>query len=95
MIDTGKRGDADAPLHDVIGDYGNLADGDAEGLQMVGRAAYLLRSPKDANQALTEAERSDKGNVETLLVRAWRTTRECLPVTVMFFAYLGLRFAWY
>lgn len=70
LIDTGKRGDADAPLHDVIGDYGNLADGDAEGLQMVGRAAYLLRSPKDANQAFTEAERSDKGNVETLLVRA-------------------------
>lgn len=70
LIDSGKRGDADAPLHDVIGDYGSLADGDAEGLLMVGRAAYLLRSPKDANQALTEAERSDKGNVETLLVRA-------------------------
>ncbi|MFO0664898.1 MAG: tetratricopeptide repeat protein [Polyangiaceae bacterium] len=70
LIETGKRSDADAPLHDVIGDYGSLADGDAEGLLMVGRAAHLLRSPKDANQALTESERADKGNVETLLVRA-------------------------
>jgi hypothetical protein len=28
---------------------------------------------------------------EMLVARAWRTTRECLPATVVFFAYLGLR----
>ena len=32
-------------------------------------------------------------DAETLLARAWRTTRECLPVTLVFFAYLGLRMA--
>lgn len=30
---------------------------------------------------------------EMLVARAWRTTRECLPATVVFFAYLGLRLA--
>lgn len=72
LIATGKRDDADEPLKKIIEDYndGSIANNDAEGNALVGRAAYLLRSPKDANQAFNESERADKKRVETLLWRA-------------------------
>ena len=72
LIATGKRADADEPLKKVIEEYndGTITGQDAEGLAAVGRAAYLLRSPKDANQAFNESERIDKKRVETLLYRA-------------------------
>ena len=48
-----------------------ITEQDAEGLAHVGRAAYLLRSPKDANQASSRrASARDKKRVETLLWRA-------------------------
>lgn len=69
LIDVGKRADADDPLHKVIDEYndGTITGQDAEGYAHVGRAAFLLRSPKDANTAFKESERADKKRVETLL----------------------------
>jgi cellulose synthase operon protein C len=73
LIATGKRADADDPLKKVIEDYNDNtinAQTDAEGLAQVGRAAFLLRSAKDANTAFKESERIDKKRVETLLWEA-------------------------
>ena len=72
LIASGHRRDAEAPLLKIIDEYNNdaIKSPDAEGLAMVGRAAYLLESPKDANRAFNEAERIDKTSVQTLLWRA-------------------------
>ncbi|MBX3229883.1 MAG: tetratricopeptide repeat protein [Labilithrix sp.] len=72
LIAMGKRGDADEPLKKVIEDYNDntITQTDAEGLAQVGRAAFLLRSPKDANTAFKESEKADKKRVETLLWEA-------------------------
>jgi cellulose synthase operon protein C len=70
LIRVGKRSDAGAPLHEVIDDYENIANTDADGLADIGRAAHLLRSAKDANQAYGESEKASKQRVETLLARA-------------------------
>ena len=69
LIRVGRRAEASAPLHEVIADYNNntVTSQDAEGLAQVGRAAFLLRSPKDANQAYKESERADRKRVETML----------------------------
>lgn len=69
LIRVGKRADADEPLHRVIEAYndGSVTDRDAVGLAEVGRAAFLLRSPKDANQAFKESERADPKRIETKL----------------------------
>jgi tetratricopeptide (TPR) repeat protein len=74
-IASGHRADADEPLMKIIEEYndGTIANTDAEGLAIVGRAATLLRSPKDANTAFNESERAAKGagaRVETFL---WRS----------------------
>ncbi len=72
LIAIGKRSDADDPLKKVIEDYNDntITSKDAEGLAQVGRAAFFLRSPKDANTAFKESERADKKRVETLLWEA-------------------------
>ncbi|WP_394823838.1 tetratricopeptide repeat protein [Pendulispora albinea] len=72
LIASGRRSDADEPLMAIIQEYNDntIGDRDAEGLASVARAAYLLRSPKDANNAFNESERVDKKNVTTLLWRA-------------------------
>jgi tetratricopeptide (TPR) repeat protein len=72
LIAMGRRSDADEPLKKVIEDYNDntITQNDAEGLAQVGRAAFLLRSAKDANTALKESERADKKRVETLLWEA-------------------------
>ncbi len=59
-IRTGKRGDARAPLMTLIQDYNDdkITASDPEGLAMVGRAAHLLRSPRDANEAFNAAEKA-------------------------------------
>jgi tetratricopeptide (TPR) repeat protein len=61
-IASGHRSDADDPLMKIVEEYndGTIADSDAEGLAIVGRAAFLLRSPKDANKAFDESERAAK-----------------------------------
>lgn len=72
LIAMGRRADADEPLKKVIEDYndGTIGQTDAEGLAAVGRAAFLLRSPKDANTAFKESERAERRRVETLLWEA-------------------------
>ena len=69
LIEVGKRADADDPLKKVVDEYndGSLKPQDAEGFAHVGRAAFLLRYPKDANTAFKDSERADKKRVETLL----------------------------
>jgi cellulose synthase operon protein C len=68
LIDSGKRDDADEPLKKVIEEYNDgTVDKDPEGLAHVARAAYLLRSPKDANTAFKDSEKLDKKRVETKL----------------------------
>jgi tetratricopeptide (TPR) repeat protein len=56
----------------LVEDYNNdkITKSDGPGLSLVGRAAHLLRSPRDANDAFNEAERVLKGDVTTLLWRA-------------------------
>jgi tetratricopeptide (TPR) repeat protein len=73
LIRQGKRSEARAPLMSLISDYNNdaISGSDAEGLSMVGRAAHLLRSARDANDAYNDAEKAGaKKRVETLLWRA-------------------------
>ncbi len=73
LLRTGKRAAARAPLMTIIEDYNadKIPATDAEGLSMVGRAAHLLRSPRDANDAFNAAERAGaKSRVEALLWRA-------------------------
>jgi len=75
LINTGKRTDGEAVLGKFADEYGDdtINAQDAEGLAMVGRAMYLMRSPKDANRAFNESERVANGptaRVETLLWRA-------------------------
>lgn len=70
LIEVGRRADARVPLMDVIGEYTDMPNTDAEGLADVGQAAHLLRKPKDANQALSESETANKQRVDTLFLRA-------------------------
>jgi cellulose synthase operon protein C len=72
LIASGRLRDAEAPLLEIVDEYNSdaIKSPDAEGLAMVGRAAFLLRSPKDANRAFNEAERIDKRAVQMLLWRA-------------------------
>jgi tetratricopeptide (TPR) repeat protein len=72
LLEQGRRGDAEAPLMTLVEDYNadRIRKDDAKSLALVGRAAYLLRSPRDANDAFNEAERARKGDVQTLLYRA-------------------------
>lgn len=60
LLQAGRRADADAPLKAITDEYTDMSEGDAAGLAEVGRAAQLLRSPKDANRAYTESERAAK-----------------------------------
>jgi tetratricopeptide (TPR) repeat protein len=72
LIAVGRRSDAERPLMEVVQAYNDdaIPSTDAEALTLVGRAAHLLRSPKDANRAYGEAEQADKKNVDLLLARA-------------------------
>ena len=73
LIRAGKRGEARAPLMTIIEDYNDdkITANDPVGLAMVGRAAHLLRSPRDANDAFNQAEKvGGKKLVDLLLWRA-------------------------
>jgi len=71
-IATGHRADAAAPLHAIIDDYNadRITETDAEGLAVAGRAAYLLRSPKDANKLFNQSEKADPSLVDGLVWHA-------------------------
>jgi Tfp pilus assembly protein PilF len=72
LLDLGRRADAEAALMTLIEDYNEdrIGPDDGVGLAMVGRAAHLLRSPHDANDAFNAAERAAPQNVQILLWRA-------------------------
>ncbi|HEY6080054.1 MAG TPA: tetratricopeptide repeat protein, partial [Polyangiaceae bacterium] len=72
LLEAGKRAEAEPLLLSLIEDYNadRVPESDGVGLSRVGRAAHLLRSPKDANDAFDQAERADPGNLRTLLYRA-------------------------
>jgi tetratricopeptide (TPR) repeat protein len=72
LLDLGRRADAEVQLMTLIEDYNEDRIGvdDGLGLAMVGRAAHLLRSPHDANDAFNAAERASPSNVPILLWRA-------------------------
>jgi cellulose synthase operon protein C len=71
LIDRGRRSEAEPILMTLIEDYNEdrIGTEDGVGLALVGRAAHLLRSPHDANDAFNAAERATPGAQEILL---WR-----------------------
>ncbi len=73
LIRSGQRAAARPVLMTLVEDYNSdkITSKDPVGLTMVGRAAHLLRSPRDANDAFNAAEKvGGKKLVETLLFRA-------------------------
>jgi len=72
LIERGQRDAAEPILMTLIDDYNEdrIVDTDGEALALVGRAAYLLRAPRDANDAFNAAESADKAHLPTLLWRA-------------------------
>jgi cellulose synthase operon protein C len=72
LLELGRRQEAEPVLLSLIEDYNadRVAETDGPGMMRVGRAAHLLRSPKDANDAFDQAERAEPSNVRTLLYRA-------------------------
>jgi tetratricopeptide (TPR) repeat protein len=72
LLELGRRADARAPLLTLISDYndGKIGPSDGHGLALVGRAAYLLRSPRDANDAFGEAEAAGEHSTALFLWRA-------------------------
>jgi cellulose synthase operon protein C len=72
LLELGRREQAEPVLLSLIEDYNQdrTTETDGPGMARVGRAAHLLRSPKDANDAFDAAERAEPGSVRTLLYRA-------------------------
>lgn len=72
LLEVGKRAEAEPILLTLVEDYNadRILETDGAGLTRLGRAAHLLRSPKDANDAFDQAERAEPGSVLTLLYRA-------------------------
>jgi Tfp pilus assembly protein PilF len=72
LLDLGQRAQAEPQLMTLIEDYNSDRIGaeDGPGLALVGRAAHLLRSPHDANDAFNAAERATPADTQTLLWRA-------------------------
>jgi tetratricopeptide (TPR) repeat protein len=72
LLDLGRRKDAEPLLLSLIEDYNadRIPENDGPGMMRIGRAAHLLRSPKDANDAFDQAERAEPGSVRTLVYRA-------------------------
>lgn len=72
LINSGKRHAAKPILMSIIEDYNEdrIRDSDSDGMSYVGRAAHLLRSAEDANDAFNAAERAAaEPSLQTLL---WR-----------------------
>src|SRR5450432_2494531 len=72
LLDEGRRVDAEPVLMTLVTDYNDdlIKDSDGADLALVGRAAQLLRSPRDANNAFNAAERVLAGDTRTLRFRA-------------------------
>ncbi|HXK19193.1 MAG TPA: tetratricopeptide repeat protein, partial [Polyangiaceae bacterium] len=72
LLEVGKRAEAEPVLLTLIEDYNaDLPSAKTgPGLARDGRAAQLLRHPKDANELFNEAEGAESGSVRALLYRA-------------------------
>lgn len=72
LLLLGRRAEAETALHPIIDAYNDdaIADNDAHAMAEVGRAAYLLRSPQDANDAFNLAEQASNPSSDQLLL--WR-----------------------
>jgi cellulose synthase operon protein C len=72
LIRRGKRSAAEAPLMTLIADFNQkrIRESDGPGMFLVGRAAHLLRSKKEANEAFDDAKRSGLKSPELFLARA-------------------------
>jgi tetratricopeptide (TPR) repeat protein len=72
LLERGDRAAAEAPLMSLIEDYNadRIGEEDGPDLTLVGRAAQLLRSARDANDAYNAAERASSNDAELLLYRA-------------------------
>ena len=64
LLQAGRRADAEPVLMTIVQAYNDdrIQDSDGAGMALVGRAAQLLRSPKDANDAYDAAERALPGD---------------------------------
>src|SRR6187431_1829767 len=69
LLREGRRADAEPVLMAIVSAYNDdrIKDTDGAGMALVGRAAQLLRSPKDANDAYDAAERALPGDTQILL----------------------------
>ncbi|MBS2018401.1 MAG: tetratricopeptide repeat protein [Deltaproteobacteria bacterium] len=69
LIRTGKKKDADDPLHKIVQEYNDddITERDAEGLAYAARATFLLGAVKDSNTLFKKAEDVDKSRVEPFL----------------------------
>jgi tetratricopeptide (TPR) repeat protein len=72
LLELGRRAQAEPVLLSLIEDFNQdrIPESDGPGLARVGRAAHLLRSPRDANDAFDQSERADPANLQTLIYRA-------------------------
>jgi predicted Zn-dependent protease len=72
LVELGRRADAREPLMTLVRDYNEdrITERDGDGLGWVGRAAHLLRAPRDSNEAFAEAEEAGAKGAELLLWRA-------------------------
>jgi predicted Zn-dependent protease len=72
LLLMGQRGEAEVALHQIITAYNDdvIVDSDASAMAEVGRAAQLLRSPQDANDAFNLAEQASNPSSDQLLL--WR-----------------------
>ena len=72
LLGEGRRAEAEPVLMTIVNAYNDdrIKDTDGANMALVGRAAQLLRSPKDANDAYDAAERALPGDTQTLLFRA-------------------------
>jgi len=72
LLERGRRDEATRALMGLIEAYNDdrIGPDDATNLARVGRAAHLLRSPHDANDAFNQSEQAGPASVTTLLWRA-------------------------
>ncbi|HEY4102827.1 MAG TPA: tetratricopeptide repeat protein [Polyangiaceae bacterium] len=72
LLSEGRRAEAEPVLMTLINDYNDdhVSEQDGVGLALVGRAAQLLRSARDANDAYNAAEHALPGDTQILLFRA-------------------------
>ncbi len=72
LLEVGKRSQAEPLLLSLVDDFNEdrIGEKDGVGIARAGRAAHLLRYPKDANELFDRAEQAEPDNVRTLLYRA-------------------------